>query len=138
MSTVLGVALVAGGVAMAAYAIGVLLSELRFAVRSTTVTGTVIALHPVGKTPSAISEVGMTYCPIIRFVDRAGRDVDFQSTVGYSPPRHRAGDEVTVQYDPRRPQRARAYEKVNLRVPVGMSLSALMFFGFAFVFLELT
>lgn len=138
MSTVLGGVFGVGGAALLLYALVMVMSQVSFAARSDTVTGTVVALQAAGTTPSDMSESGMTYCPVVRFADREGREVEFQSKVGYSPPRHHPGDKLTVQYDPRHPERARVFERVSLVVPVVLAFVAAVFLGFAFVFAELT
>ncbi|MDQ6836909.1 MAG: DUF3592 domain-containing protein [Actinomycetota bacterium] len=106
MNMVLAVALGLGGVAVLVWAIAVVASQLLFDLRAARATGTVVALEAVGTTPSAVSEVGMTYRPIVRFVDQQGRSVDFTSPTGYSPPRHRPGTTIGVDYDPKHPERA--------------------------------
>lgn len=44
--------------------------------------------------------------PIVRFTDRAGRMVEFQSSVRSKPPSNAVGDRVEVLYDPAKPEGA--------------------------------
>jgi hypothetical protein len=116
-------------VSAGSYGVAALCSGLSFAVRSETTTGLVTSQKPTGKTASAIrSESGMTYQPIVRFVDRQGHPVDFRSTVGYCPPRHHPGQTVEVRYDPRRPTRAVIVGDKSLAMPAGF-VALGVFFG---------
>lgn len=135
MTDLLAGALAIVGVAVFGWAIVIVAAQWLFNRRADQADGTVIALEAVGTTPSAFSEVGMTYRPVVRFVDQHGNRVDFTSPDGYSPPRHRPGGTVRVDYDPRRPGQARlAGSGVGL-MPVGcvglgvvaLALAALLF-----------
>lgn len=44
--------------------------------------------------------------PIVRFTDRQGREVEFQSSVRSKPPSHELGERVQVLYDPAEPAEA--------------------------------
>ncbi|MDQ2725787.1 MAG: DUF3592 domain-containing protein [Actinomycetota bacterium] len=123
------------GVAVVGWAIVIVAAQWLFDRRSAQATGTIVALEAVGTTPSGFSEIGKTYRPIVSFVDQEGNRVDFTSPDGYSPPRHRPGGIVDVEYDPKRPGQARlAGSGVGL-LPLGcvglgivaVALSAVLF-----------
>jgi hypothetical protein len=107
MNVVLAVALAVVGVAVVVWAVVIVATRWLFDRRSAQARGTVIALEAVGTAPSGFSEIGKTYRPVVRFVDRDGNPVDFTSPDGYAPPRHRPGGTVEVEYDPKRPGQAR-------------------------------
>lgn len=48
-----------------------------------------------------------TYRPVVEFTTSTGKQIEFTSSVGSSPPSHRVGEAVTVLYLPTDPQRAR-------------------------------
>ena len=129
MNTVVAVFFALCALVAGLYGLGALLAGMSFNLRSVTTTGEVLSQHAVGKTPSAMrTESGMTYQPVVRFVDRQGHDVDFRSSVGYSPPRHVPGQKVTIRYDPRRPDHAVILGDTSLAVPAGF-VALGMFFG---------
>ena len=107
MNVILGAALAVAGVSVFVWAIVIVATHWLFDRRAARATGTVIALEAVGTSPSGFSEIGKTYRPIVRFVDQDGNHVDFTSSEGHAPPRHRPGGTVEVEYDPKRPGQAR-------------------------------
>lgn len=131
MNTVIVVVFAFGGFATIGYSASQAFGRLLFAARSTSATGTVVAQQAVGRPTMARSEVGMTYRPIVTFVDRDGREVRFQSDVGFTPPRHRPGDTVTVRYDSRRPSHAQIAGDASFLAPTVCLVIGLCFLGLA-------
>jgi len=78
----------------------------------------------------------LLYFPSVRFQTQDGRTVEFQNKVGSNAP-PRVGDEVTVIYDPARPEEAEValgsmfrFSPKALLVAGGIFLAAMAFFLF--------
>lgn len=74
-----------------------------------------------------------SYHPVLRFTTADGRQVDTESMYGRSPARARAGDRVTVLYDPADPTRAVLGDTVG----GGCLGTAFVLFGLSFTVLGL-
>ena len=91
----LGIGLTIGGVIVAVW------QGRRFA-NMTAVEGVVIDLQREVYNPGSAG----IYCPVVRFTTASGEQVEFQSEHGGRPALHKAGQTVTVLYDPGNPQDA--------------------------------
>ena len=60
-----------------------------------------------GLVTSSGSEGGVVYHPVVQYTTQSGQMVQFQESVGSSPPRFQPGQTVPVRYIPSDPQRAR-------------------------------
>jgi hypothetical protein len=56
---------------------------------------------------SSSSGSSTTYRPVVQFTTATGKQIEFVSSVGSSPPSHRVGEAVRVLYNPADPQSAR-------------------------------
>ena len=56
------------------------------------------------------------WTPVLRFTTRDGRQVDTTAMYGTNPPPARAGEQVTVLYDPERPARAALHGRLGGRL----------------------
>ena len=65
--------------------------------------------------PGSADSSGIYY-PVLRFTTRDGRQVDTTAMYGTNPPPARAGDQVTVLYDPQRPSRAALHGRLGGRL----------------------
>jgi hypothetical protein len=81
----------------------------------------------------------LLYFPAVRFQTQDGRTVEFQNKVGSNAP-PRVGDQVTVLYDPARPEEAKValgsmfrFDPKALLVVGGIFLAAMAFFFLLFV-----
>ncbi len=81
----------------------------------------------------------MLFFPSVRFQTRAGRIVEFENKIGSNAP-PRVGDQVTVIYDPARPEEAKValgsmfrFDPKALLVVGGIFLAAMAFFSVFFV-----
>jgi len=94
-------------------------------------------IRPGGRTAWTTAHV--LYYPSVRFQAADGRTVEFQNKLGTNVP-PRAGDEVTVIYDPARPEQAKValgsmfrFNPKALLVVGGIFLAAMAFFFLLFV-----
>lgn len=86
------------GAGLALVGLHLLRRARQFAAIAQTAVGQVIRLH------EQRSLKGTTvYCPVVKFRTATGEDVEFTSSVGSRPARHRAGQSVAVLYDPADP-----------------------------------
>ena len=81
----------------------------------------------------------LLFFPTVRFQTTDGRTVQFQNKIGTNAP-PRVGDQVTVIYDPARPEEAKvalgpmfSFDPKALLVVGGIFLAALAFFFLPFV-----
>jgi hypothetical protein len=79
-----------------------LVFTVRFIQRAEHATGTVIELSR-----ETDSDGEVTFYPVVRFETAEGREIEFKSSSGSSPPSHSEGDRVDVLYDPDDPHDAR-------------------------------
>lgn len=93
----------------------------RFIAGATETGGKVIALDRSRSSSSSGSST--TYRPVVEFTTATGKQIEFTSSVGSSPPSHRVGETVTVLYNPADPYSARIKSFFQL------------WFGFLIVFL---
>lgn len=82
---------------------------------------------------------GVLFYPSVRFQTADGRTVEFQSKLGSNAP-PRVGDEVTVLYDPQRPEEARValgsmfrFDPKALAVVSAIFVGAMLLFFLFFV-----
>ena len=87
----IGIALVLGGLFM-------LRRARQFAAQAQSAVGRVIRLHE-----EPTRRGGHFYCPVVQFRTAAGEDVEFTSSFGSRPARHKIGQSVAVLYDPADP-----------------------------------
>ena len=102
MDTSIGPIFLAVGVGSALLAAFFYWRNRRFMRESVATQGTV-----TGLVTSSSSEGGVTYHPVVQYTTQQGQMVQFQESVGSSPPRFQPGQTVPVRYIPSDPQRAR-------------------------------
>ena len=87
----------------------ILLVQRRFRRQSVTTQGVIIALRAhaprSGYAGMSTLGTGMLYHPTVRFTTADGQLIEAESRVGTNPPPGRAGQAVTVRYDPTTPER---------------------------------
>ncbi|MEV5572382.1 DUF3592 domain-containing protein [Spirillospora sp. NPDC052269] len=66
------------------------------------------------------SQTGGNYYPVLHFHTLDGSFVQTESDVGTNPARSRPGDQVTVVYDPARPDRARPENLLGVGTVMGV------------------
>lgn len=76
-----------------------------FIVHAEVAEGTVVDLVRSGSSGSGSGD--STYRPLVVFVDAAGREIEFVSSVGSNPPAYRRGEKLEVLYQPGDPENAR-------------------------------
>ena len=66
----------------------------------------VVTAHSSRRTYDMDNRAGVLFFPSVRFRTAEGRTIEFENGLGTNAP-PRVGDEVTVVYDPERPEEAR-------------------------------
>ena len=100
----------------------------------------VVTAHTSRRSHSGIDQrTSLLFFPSVRFQTADGRTVEFQNKIGSNAP-PRVGDEVTVVYDPARPEEAKValgsmfrFDPKVLLVVGGIFLAAMAFFFLFFV-----
>lgn len=99
----------------------------------------VVTDHASRRTYGMDHHVDVLFYPSVRFRTADGRTVEFQNDLGTNAP-PRVGDEVTVIYDPARPEEARValgsmfrFSRKALVVAGAIFLAAMLFFFLVFV-----
>lgn len=95
------------GAAMLAVAAYQVVDTRAFLAAAVRAEGVVVDLARSRSSDSGSSSSSATYAPVIRFVARDGREVEFVSSHSSNPPRYRRGDRVGLLYAPDAPERAR-------------------------------
>jgi hypothetical protein len=104
--------LIIGGVAVfglvfAALGAALMMSQARFQRRAEISRGVITGLRPArvrgGAAAEPVSRRG--WYPTVRFTTAAGADIEAESRLATNPPPGRAGQPVTVRYDPANPGR---------------------------------
>ncbi len=108
MFTLVPLALTLGGLLFVFLGIRRLVGVRAFAARAAQAPGTVIGFNTrsVGRTSGSGDSGGPLDFPVVRYAPLGGPEIEFESPVGSRPRTHRAGQAVTVLYDPADPRRA--------------------------------
>lgn len=73
----------------------------------------------------------LSFAPLVRFITADGNTIEFQSTVQSNPPGYRAGQNVTVLYDPAKPNSAALSGLFSIwGVPVILGIIGVVFTAF--------
>ena len=97
--------------------IGILLLALSFFFEQKTTAFIAKAVKADGVVSDMVrsySNRSYSYAPVVRFVARDGKKIEFKSSVSSNPPSYRIGQKVTVFYDPENPQTAKINSFMSL------------------------
>jgi hypothetical protein len=113
----IGIALALGGLFM-------LRRAREFAAQAQSAVGRVIRLHE-----EPTRRGGYFYCPVVQFRTATGAEVEFTSSFGSRPARHKIGQSVAVLYDPADPAGAQLggganYFSGSVVLVIGLGFSA--------------
>ena len=103
--SMIGIVFAVVGVVLLAIGVKIYLSTKKFLATAVGAQGTVIEMVERTRRDRE-GDVSTMWAPKVRF-EVAGKPIEFESSVGASPPRYKEGQTIDVKYDPQDPNNAK-------------------------------
>lgn len=103
--SMIGIVFAVVGVVLLAIGVKIYLSTKKFLATAVGAQGTVIEMVERTRRDRE-GDVSTMWAPKVRF-EVAGKPIEFESSIGASPPRYKEGQTIDVKYDPQDPNNAK-------------------------------